>query len=340
MILRNYTPFPPLYFEARDVSGRDFGVLVLRGTFDMIPGAALRPNPKQRPIVEADVWHGEPNASSVHLESDLAPFKPRTDVMVNAVAHAPGGRPLPEWRARVEVGDIRKELRVTGPRSWVREGGEWRLRDPEPVAEVPIRYEHAFGGIWKGSWGEQQIFEENPMGVGFVGGEVPWGVDEVPAPQIESPEEPVVELGKPYRPEGFGPLARSWQPRLKRAGTFDAEWQRSRWPALPLDFEFSFYNASHPDLVAPGFLSGDEEVRLEGLSPEGAFSVFLPGYKLAILLRYKDGSMAAAPVFLDTVHVDVPAGQAHLVWRAPIPKGKTIRVLEPRMTIPGGGARG
>ena len=123
MIVRNYTPFRTLLFDSRDVAGRDFGVLAIRGTFDILPGAPLRPNPKQRPLVETDIWHGAPNESSVYLESDLAPFKPRADIMFNAVAYAPGGRPLREWLVTVQVGSLRKALRVTGPRQWVREGG-------------------------------------------------------------------------------------------------------------------------------------------------------------------------------------------------------------------------
>lgn len=340
MILRNYTPFPPLLFDGRDVQGRDFGVLVLRGTFDIIPGAPLRPNPKQQPIVESDVWHGEPNESSVYMESDLAPFKPRTDILVNAVALAPGGRPLPDWQVSVEVGSIKKTLRVTGPRAWVREGGDWRLEDPEPIAELPLRYEYAYGGLYKSNWGDVHICHENPVGMGYIEGDAPGNVDRWPAPQIESLYEPVVEFGKKYRPEGFGPIARSWQPRLKRAGTFDAEWQKTRWPELPLDFEFSFYNAAHSDLISPGFLRGDEEVVLEGLSAEGTVRFYLPGYKMGVLLRFKDGTMGLAPAYLDTLFVDVPAGKCHLMWRSPMPKGKAVRAIEPRMEQPNGGRNG
>ena len=78
-------------------------------------------------------------------------------------------------------------------------------------------------------------------------------------------------------------------------------------------------------------------MELEGLSPEGSVRFYLPGYKVGVLARYKDGSMGVAPAFLDTLVLDVPAGQGHLVWRAPMQKGNAIRVLEPRMTQPRGG---
>jgi hypothetical protein len=340
MILRNHTPFRPLYFESRDVQGHDFGVVVLRGTFDILPGQPLRPCPRQDPIVEADAWHGEPNASSVSVESDLAPFKPRTDILINAVAHAPGGRPLPDWMVRVKVGELEKALRVTGPRRWVREDGGWRLTEPEEVAAVPMRYENAFGGAWETGWREKKVFDQNPVGLGFVGEESPSYPDEIGAPQIEAPDAPVTELGKEYPPEGLGPIARSWQPRLGLAGTFDEAWRRTRWPALPENFQFAHHNAAHPGLQYPGFVRGDEEVRLEGLSPDGSLLSYLPGYRVGLLLRFEDGSMAVAPALLDTVTLDVPEGRGHLTWRAVFPKVKAIRVIEPRMTQPNEGSHG
>jgi hypothetical protein len=200
---------------------------------------------------------------------------------------------------------------------------------------VPIRYEHAFGGAWETGWRERHVLLENPVGVGYVGSEAP---DEIPAPQIEDPDDPVVELGKTYRPEGLGPIPRSWQPRLGLAGTFDDAWRQTRWPALPLDFDFAHHSASHPDLRYPTFMKGDEELRLLGLTPEGSLSAYLPGYRVGLLLRYEDGSMALAAAPLDTVMLDVPAARAHLTWRSTLPKGKAIRVIEPRMTLPNGGA--
>ncbi len=340
MILRNYTPFLPLFFESCDLQDRDFGVLVLRGTFDILPGATLRPNPQQAPIVEADVWHGEPNLSSVYLESDLAPFKPQTDILVNAVAHAPGGRPLPDWNINVRVGPVCKALHVTGPRAWVKEAGRWQLEAPEPVSEVPIRYEHAFGGIWATNWGETHICPENPIGVGFGDDEGMSSADRIQAPQIESPDTPVVEWGKRYRPEGLGPICRSWQPRLGRAGTFDDDWQRSRWPRLPLDFKYSFHSAAHPDLIAPGFLRGDEEIELVSLSSDGTLRSWLPGYRMGTLCRLMDGSMSVAPLVLDTLMLDVPAMRTYITWRSFIPIAKPIRVIEARLAQSNGGHNG
>jgi hypothetical protein len=334
MIIRNYTPFSPLYFESRDVQGRDFGVFVLRGTFDIIPGQALRPCPKQEPIVDADQYFGEVGKSSLRVESDLAPFKPKTDIHVLVTAKAPGGRPLPDWLVRVKVGAVEKTLRVTGPRKWVKEGGTYRLTDPEPVLEVPIRYEHAFGGIWKDNWGNEKVFEENPVGVGFVGDEVPSYPDEIPAPQIEDPEDPIGEIGRIHKPQGLGPIARSWQPRRGLAGTFDDAWLKGRWPELPYDFDFRFYGNAHPGLTCSGFLRGNEEITMEGMGDDSDGRAYLPSYTLALLLRRKEGSLAVAPVLMDTLTVDLEARRVYLTWRGTFSVQKRLRVLEARMRLP------
>ena len=41
MLFRNYTPFTPLHFESRDEKQNDFGVVVLRGTFQIENGQTL-----------------------------------------------------------------------------------------------------------------------------------------------------------------------------------------------------------------------------------------------------------------------------------------------------------
>jgi hypothetical protein len=100
------------------------------------------------------------NRSSVEVESDLAQRKPRCDVIVLASAHSPTGEPVD----RVDVGvRIEREvalprlslargvkldlpLAVHGARAFERRGRAWSLGAPEPFVELPIRYEHAFGG--------------------------------------------------------------------------------------------------------------------------------------------------------------------------------------------------
>lgn len=328
MIITNHTPFVPFVFTSVDVRDRMFGVLVVRGTFGIIPRARLDIDPEQTPIVFEDVFYGDATESSLRFESDLAPFKPRTDIHIHAVARAPGGWPLPRWPVRVRVGVLEKILSVCGPRWWVREGSTYRLTDPEACAEVPLRYELAFGGVENDAWAGRETFQENPVGTGYLRPGRSPGEFNVPAPQIEAPDAPITEMSEHGRPEGLGPICRAWLPRRARAGTYDDAWLSQRWPSLPHDFSFSFYNSAHPDLTYPGYLRGNEVVVLEGVHDHGPMEFSLPGCQIVAKVTRNSSGKAKVALVLDTLAIDVPAERAYLTWRAIVPPTTQIQGIE------------
>jgi hypothetical protein len=332
MEIHNYTPFMPMVFESQDVDDRHFHVVLLKGTFEIINGQPLKLAPEPQPLTMADEYYGDPTCSSVKRESDLAPFKPHTDVhFINPMAFAPGGKPSPRWLVKAHVGPVEKTLQVTGPRQWVRKFvAGWKLAEPEPVTEVPLRYENAFGGVWQHK-DEHGVWEENPIGRGFVNPKYLDSNQPVPAPQIESPNEPIAELGKTYRPQGLGPLARAWQPRRGMAGTFDKDWLEKRWPALPRDFSFAHYNSAHPDLIAREYFRGDEPVALEGMSPQGTLAFCLPRHVVFLALGLAKGGVLPAAMPLDTVEIDAGRRQCSLVWRLRLPLELPLRAIEAHM---------
>lgn len=332
MIFRNFTPFPHLIFESRDEQRRDFGVLVLRGSFEIAPGEPLRPLSEQQPLVMADQYHGEPGTSSLRMENNLAPYKPKSDVHVEAMAMAPGGVASASWLVGIDVGTtVSKRILVTGPRAWTKSATGWTLSEIMPVKEVPLTYEHAYGGTVQ-TGDTVDTLPQNPVGVGWVNAERK-RADMIPCPQLLPPNLPIPPFDKAIPVEGLGPLAPGWQPRLAHAGTFDALWQKSRWPDLPEDFRFDFYNSAHPDLVFPGFLKGDELIRLHNLTPEGLCEFRLPAYQVAMLFRFEDGQIVPGPLNLDSVHLNVPKRQVYLTWRGIYPLSKPMRVLEARLRV-------
>lgn len=339
MEIINHTPFAPLFFQSRNPAGVEFGVLVIRGTFSILPGNALRPYPEQHPIVDADVYFGEAAKSSVKMESDLAPFKPKADIHLNAVARAPRGEPAPQWLVRVRIGKLKKYLRVTGPRYWQHHTlGGWKLSKPEASMEVPIRYELALGGVYEKK-DARVAYEYNPVGVGLLDPKYTKHKDPISAPQVEDPRDPIIDAGHHYNPQGFAPIARAWLPRRRLAGTFDERWQKARWPNLPEDFDYAHYNSAHSDLIYSGYLRGDEQIAVLGLHHDQELTFQLPGYRMAALLRCEDGSMGAAQLALDTLYLDFSSAEqkeqrAHLTWRGVFPIDPPIRVLEARMQQP------
>jgi hypothetical protein len=336
MEITNYTPFAPFFFESRSPVEVDFGVFIIRGTFSIVPGETLRPHPNQLPIVDADVYFGKAAKSSVRIESDLAPCKPKADISLNAVARAPHGEPAENWLVRMRFGKLEKYLRVTGPRYWQHHTiGGWKLSNPEKCMEVPIRYEAAFGGICENG-NEPLVCEYNPIGVGFIDPRHAKRKAPIPAPQIENPFEPIEKVGHQYAPQGLGPIGRAWLPRRKLAGTLDDRWEEERWPELPKDFDYAYYNGAHPDLIYPGYLEGHEQVTLLGLHHHYDLAFRLPSYKIITLLRRRDGSLKIVPMVLDTLYLDLSSDQqeqqrVYLTWRGIFALNQPIRVLEARL---------
>ena len=102
MEFRNFTAFPAMAFEGIDQRGEPFHVVVLRQTFRLEPGGPILAD-DQEPLRLADVYFGEAGSSPVREESDLCQFKPKCDVIVIGAAHAPAGRPLPQFTVRLRV---------------------------------------------------------------------------------------------------------------------------------------------------------------------------------------------------------------------------------------------
>lgn len=92
MEFRNLTPFPSIAFDALDQHDQRFHSVVMRLTFELQDNGALALAPVQTPLATTDEYYGEQNRSSVKQESDLAPYKPHTDVIVIADACAPQGK--------------------------------------------------------------------------------------------------------------------------------------------------------------------------------------------------------------------------------------------------------
>lgn len=98
----NHTPFPSQAFTGIDQHAQSFHVLVLRQTLSLIDGR-LDYAPRQAPLCQSDQFFGEPNVTSVRQESDLCHYKPKCDIIINATAHAPLGKPVKRFPVRLVV---------------------------------------------------------------------------------------------------------------------------------------------------------------------------------------------------------------------------------------------
>ncbi len=307
------------YCQAVDPDGRERLVVVCKQTY-RIPTAPdgeleLVSRAEQRPLVEVDTFTGEPSSSAPVIESEFAAFKPRCDVLVIGSAYAPGGQPTQSCEVGLFVGTVNKQLRVTGQRAWSVVVGDARPTPAVPFTRMPISYDLAFGGTVNDPDrpGEQGCYRANPVGVGYY----PFGVadlDGQPAPSTEALDE---ALGSPrgsYRPMALGALGRSWLPRLPLAGTYDDRWLAERFPFLPQDFDYAFFQSAPADqqIVHP---SGGELVTLMNLTPAGRASFRLPHQAMPVEFARHDEPRIATRAVLDTVQIFADEGTVTLTWR-------------------------
>lgn len=223
MEFHNLTPFDALAYSAVNAHDEEHHVVVVKVAYRLVPAAAgethrcelLAGDDPRGEIVTEDEYEGELNASSVRRESDLAPFKPRCDVLVRATAWAPRGAAATRWTVRLRVSDpggvrVDKSLAVCGPRRFERDGaGGWRLSEAAPAVSVPVRWERAFGGrsvVPDGDRPGEHLLNEvcftNPVGAGWVEARhfeaharaAGADLDALPAPQIERADAPVTGL--------------------------------------------------------------------------------------------------------------------------------------------------
>lgn len=201
--------------------------------------------------------------------------------------------------------------------------------------------------------------EANPLGQGYAR---KWylkaaRIKQLAAPQIESPQTPFSagsfwrslsdrKTGSP-EPAGLGPVGRAWQPRRARAGTYDENWKSRRWPLLPEDFDFGYWNCAPADQQT-AYLEGDEHLFLENLvapdSPgslrdeEGNTSVRLklPGHRVFVLARFENGGLYPLRSVIDTLHLELehPEGpRLTCLWRSLVPSALPLAVLEGRFEM-------
>lgn len=343
--VRNHTPYPSQYYQMMDVDDEVFHVIATRITYNLSrldeSGTPVLAQ-AQIPLVEADQFYGEPASSSCIQESDFAPYKPKCDILLaHATAYAPEGKPHTRWPVGIRIGDWQKILTVTGPRYVERSLLGWRVTEPEKATEVPLRWENAYGGTCQ--WPlqlsgnqEPEIWsphEANPLGTGWV--DKDWlkkhHVADVDGPQIEEFKNPFGNRqasAMQYPAVGVGPVGKWWRPRRQKAGVYDQAWKETRWPKLPLDFDFGYWNCA-PEDQQIDYPLGGEELVLAGLTAgQQTWRAKLPQEHPFIRVRLHAGPILPRAMYQDTLVLNLKEMTLSSIWRMTIAAKADVRVLE------------
>ncbi|WP_432786274.1 hypothetical protein AAEX37_01173 [Oligella sp. MSHR50489EDL] len=144
-----------------DVDDQAFHVLVMKVAYSLQNGQCVIDESHYPALCEQDEFSGEVNRSSIRYESDFAPYKPLCDVIVNAVAYAPGVVPVRSFPVNLTIMDghgqtlLDKSLLIQGEKSYRYQASKVEESEITPFVTLPIDYRYAFGG-------ENKIYAKSP----------------------------------------------------------------------------------------------------------------------------------------------------------------------------------
>jgi hypothetical protein len=209
----------------------------------------------------------------------------------------------------MRVGSVEKTLRVRGNRTWG-EGWHGGASPMQPVVQVPIVYERAYGGYDHADPDPRRhrLDPRNPVGCGVVAR--PQHRVGQALPNFEYPNQDIEKSG----PAGFGAIDSFWSPRRELAGTYDEAWEKDRLPLLPKDWDRLSLQCSPVDQRSTGFLRGGELVELLNLTPDGRLAFVLPKIYLAYSTRV-DGRIEEHRGRLSTVIIEPEFLRLGMVWQ-------------------------
>lgn len=334
----NQTPYAAAQAWVRDREGRETWLVVTKATFDVTRDGQTIRSANQPEVVRSPVSRSEPaDKSSLIYENDCVLGKQTTDIVVNGHAYAPNGTSVRSLDVAMQVGPVRKTLKVFGNRVW-RAGGDG-LSAPEPFTKLPLTYERAFGGVDLGSQNPgRDWYWPNPVGVGFVASAS--RVTHLRAPNIEYPGQLITSWESRPAPAGFGVIASHWQERAKLSGTYDKAWEDTRFPLLPRDFDIRHYQAVPKDQQSPQFLVGGERGAVTNMSPSGVMRFTLPVVKLHLETRFQSGARIVNPASrLHSVIVEPDLSRISLVFHSALECHTNVMKLQStriRLDVPKG----
>jgi hypothetical protein len=360
--------------------GRLAGLVIAKRTFVIGEDRVLRPADDPDPVRFADepTEGDDPSASPVRFEADTALVKELTDVVVLGTAHAPGGSPATAFDVGLAVGNWRRTLRVTGPRRarWRPPAKESRrgtvytppvFTDPAPIANVPLDFTRAYGGVARYRVpGADDVIEIpcpcNPFGRGYSVQNSPEGLDGLDLPQVEDPATPLTpetivrdlaDATSLPAPGGFAFFGRGWHPRVALLGVMPNEVERARAQARdaakgldpakdaeaiemltsfePPVMKPRYFQGAAPGMAIP-YLEGDEPVSLKNLTPSGVLAFNLPG-RVPLVRVDRGAGWRIVPTVLDTVVLVVDELRLSLTFRGSLPLEAGEEGVFPSMPI-------
>ncbi len=333
----NQTPLPAHLHPHTDAAGRQLTLVITKATWDIGSGRLAPPekqlgvfnqsqrrclgdfdlDPVQRSALaqraqEQVIWSGH----------DLAPPKPRFDLMVTGYVTPPVDYRGLSLKAVIQVGSRQAQVEAHAPHYWL--SGLTR-HTPEPLGKrlhrTPMSYAFADG---PGGF-PLKAEPDHPQ-------QLPWLRRPGAAPHRKRHDK---------APAGFGYWPENASHRQCHSGTYDEAWERDRKPGLPKDFDERFFNTAHPDLQWPQAPVAGTRIRLVHLAQTPEIRLQMPAIDLAAQATTADGTrLPAVKLIPDTLTIEPDQQRMSLVQRTALAEGQgaqalsSVRLFRPRETTP------
>lgn len=311
-----------------DTEGHDLVVTAVKGTF-VIPEKGKTPSlhEDQVDIFSGDQYEGDPSHSGIRYPADLVMGKINTDIGLHGTVYNPKHEPVKKLKAAVKVGEYYKEILAFGNRTWTKSLFKpgYSITEPDQFSRIPLSSERMFGGIARTKKRENIVFEDNPMGTGFIGNGDQVGGTRLP--NFEDPNDRIKTCTKTHAPATFGFALPTSGRRRAWAGTFDDFWMKNRCPLFPRDMDLRYFNCAQPELTASGFLTGGENVILLNLTPGGLKAFTVPEYNIRVTFNL-NGKLIQKKACIHTLVIEPDLNRFYMTWFASERLGKSRHLME------------
>jgi hypothetical protein len=289
-------------------------VIIVKGSFRLVEGEPAVPFEASSSL-DGDRYVDDETSNALVAATDFVPLKREVDVLVRGFAYPPKPEAtMMQVSLKLQgATSLSRSLAVFGDRVW-HAGALSRLpSSPGPIDKIPLRFDHAFGGVG---------FSSNPVGTGHKG--APDGAGVRRLPNLEDMSALIVAPSDTPTPVALGPLPPTSAARGAALGTYDQRWLETRWPYPPADFDYAFMQAAPKPQRLPA-ATGDEAYELLGMHPtRPRLTGKLGGLRArAFVRRARDGvvesegrgGLLSIPLKLDTVTFVPDEERVDLVWR-------------------------
>ncbi|MGD8913923.1 MAG: DUF2169 domain-containing protein [Candidatus Thiodiazotropha sp.] len=320
----NQTQLPAHLHPHTDTAGRRLILVISKATWHIHSGR-LAPAEKQIGIFKQPQRHclGDFDLDAaqraalgrreqekvIWLDHDLAPPKPRFDLMVAGYVTPPEEHSELKIVAAVLIESRQLQVEAHVPHFWVC-GLPRHTVEPlgKRLHRTPMSYAFA---DWPGGF-PLEAEPNHPQ-------QLPW---------LRRPGAACRRKRHDMHPVGFGYWPESASHRQCHSGTYDEPWARDRKPRPPKDFDERFFNAAHPDLQWSQAPVPGTQIRLIHLAETPALILRMPALELAAQATTADGiQLPSAMLKPDTLTIEPDQQRMSLIQRTVLPKGQGAQAL-------------